>query len=149
MLVTTRDSREMACFALLGGLVGFLLSGCSGGGTVPVSGRVTLDGEGLEHVAVTFTPLAGGTASSGTTDAEGRFTLKSISESASPGAVVGKHRVTLAEVEASLKMRELGPEAGINVEFKLPPQARDGSIIFEVPPEGTSSANFEFRSDAS
>jgi hypothetical protein len=33
---------------------------------------------------------------------------------------------------------------GPAVVFKLPPTARDGTITFEVPAEGTAEANFEF-----
>jgi hypothetical protein len=110
---------------------------------VPVSGRVTLDGQPMANVAINFGPLTGGLdgayASYGKTDADGRYTLKLV-EGGRPGASVGKNRVTLNE-------SGLGGEsdgAASRIQFKLPPKARDGTLQFDVPPRGTDAANFEF-----
>lgn len=111
---------------------------------VPVSGRVTLDGQPLADVAINFGPLTGGLdgayASYGKTDADGRYALKLV-DGGRRGASVGKNRVTLNE-------SGLGGEsdgAAARIQFKLPPKARDGTMQFDVPSGGTDAANFEFN----
>jgi hypothetical protein len=73
--------------ALLAGI-----GGCSSKGPqlAEVRGKVTMDGQPLANVIVTFVPDGGGISSSGVTDEGGTYQL------ACPlgrGAVVGKHRV--------------------------------------------------------
>jgi hypothetical protein len=134
------------------------LAGCGGGvNAVPVSGIVTVNGKPLENVAVNFAPLgtegAVGPGSSGVTDAQGHFTLKTVDERRVRGAVAGKHRVTLFEgrgadaydpyADPTLKPEELAAKLE-QIRFQLPPRARDGSLVFEVPPAGTDEARFEF-----
>jgi hypothetical protein len=77
------------------------LAGCgpSRPETVPVSGRVTLDGRPVEGATVMFSPEAEGRPATGTTDAEGNFTLKTFEPG--DGALLGKHRVTVTKVESS------------------------------------------------
>ena len=64
----------------------------------PASGVVRLGGKPLESALVRFMPAERGIAaewiSEGTTDMEGRYTLACVR---GPGAVVGKHRVTVSE----------------------------------------------------
>jgi hypothetical protein len=131
-------------FGLVCLAAGWMLLGCGRkANIVPVSGRVTLDGQPLANVAINFGPLTGGLdgayASYGKTDAEGRYTLKLV-DNGQPGASIGKNRVTLNE-------SGLGGEsdgAAAKIQFKLPPKARDGTMQFDVPPGGTDAANFEF-----
>lgn len=130
-----------------------LASGCGRGrdhDLALVSGRVTLHGEPMASVNVTFQPLAatgsGGDAGLGSyalTDSDGRFQMKTVD--GRPGAVVGKHRVWLtlrdhsrssSAVENDMPMR--GPPN------PLPRAAYDGSLTFEVPPGGTGKACFEY-----
>jgi hypothetical protein len=113
----------------------------------------------VENVALNFTPIsaegAEGPGSSGVTDAQGRYSLRTIGDRRARGAVVGKHRVILSESlslapnsdpydpkitpeEAEARLRK------ISSSYKLPPSARDGSITFEVPPGGTSEADFAY-----
>ncbi len=68
------------------------LTGCGKRGPklADVSGIVTLDGQPLGNVIVTFVPIEGGVSSSGVTDEAGHFTL---SCSLGRGALVGQHRV--------------------------------------------------------
>src|SRR5262245_28915648 len=76
----------------------FVMSGCGGPKTAPVSGVITKDGTPLANASVTFTPAALGNeapASSGRTDAAGRYSL-SITVTGKPGAVLGKHAVQIA-----------------------------------------------------
>ncbi len=133
--------------------------GCGRGArTVPVQGTVTLDGVPMAGVAVSFTPIgaegAVGPGSSGVTDEHGRFSLKTVDDRRRTGAVVGKHRVTLFEprsgaddpyADPTLTPAQLAAKLE-QIRFKLPPEARDGSLTFEVPPNGTTEANFAFRS---
>ena len=107
---------------------------------VPVSGKVTLDGEPVPNVAINFGPLTGGMdgayASYGKTDSQGRYTLKLV-DNGQAGASIGKNRVTLNEYSD-------GPVSAVKVQFKLPPTARDGTMQFDVPRGGTDAADFEF-----
>src|SRR3954470_13519712 len=61
---------------------------------VPVSGRVTLDGQPMPNVALNFGPITGGLdaayASDGKTDANGRYSLKLV-DGGQPGAMIGKN----------------------------------------------------------
>src|SRR6478752_6942901 len=111
---------------------------------VPVSGRVTLDGQPLANVAINFGPLTGGLdgayAEYGKTDSEGRYTLKLV-DGRQDGATIGKNRVTLNESGEG----PISDGAAVRIQFKLPPAARDGTLQFEVPPSGTVAANFEFK----
>ena len=52
------------------------IAGCSGDPpTGAVTGTVILDGDPLPNAIVTFTPLAGGRSTIGTTDTTGTYTL--------------------------------------------------------------------------
>jgi hypothetical protein len=77
------------------------LVGCSkqSSALTEVSGTVTLDGKPLSGVLVTFYPVSAVSTdarraySKGTTDESGKFTL--TCEDGRPGAVTGKHKVTV------------------------------------------------------
>jgi len=130
-----------------------LTAGCSGSDvhTVPVSGTVTLDGQAVSDVFVNFQPAPGAAAapsaspgSYGITDASGRFELRWAD---GRGAVVGKHVVTLVYKDPN-RLPQSNLETGMEAayQFKLPPRARDGSIQFAVPKDGTEEADFAFDS---
>ena len=110
-----------------------LVTGCSGGRypTAPVSGQVTVDGEPVDNVLVTFTPIGDaaelGPGSTGRTDASGRYTLQLVGEGRA-GAQPGKHRVTLAiRDDASFEMdEEAYSEAMAQPAVVLPEEARAG-----------------------
>jgi hypothetical protein len=112
---------------------------------VPVSGRVTLDGQPLAGAVVTFQPLrpenprAGG--STGRTDAQGQFVLTLI-DPPTPGALVGKHIVTITTATVS------NDDAARPIGERVPRAWRDGSQTFEVPPGGTASAELNLESSA-
>ncbi len=76
------------------------LTGCGKRGPklVDVSGTVTLDGQPLSNVIVTFVPIGGGLSSSGVTDEAGHFRL---SCSLGRGALLGQHRVYVQSQAAS------------------------------------------------
>jgi hypothetical protein len=110
--------------------------------SVPVSGRVTLNGQPLADVAINASPLTGGDkafASYGKTDKDGRYSLRLV-ENGQPGATAGKNRVTLNESTGAPETDGGGPA----VVFKLPPKARDGTMTMEVPATGTDAADFAF-----
>lgn len=81
-----------ACIVLL--ISGFLTvtGGCGQRGPklASVTGKVTMDGQPLAQVIVTFVPSEGGVSSSGITDQGGVYTLSCPLGS---GAVIGQHRV--------------------------------------------------------
>jgi hypothetical protein len=71
-----------------------LASGCdSEAKVVPVYGVVSLDGEPVNGVAVTFYPAAGGISSVAVSDISGRFSLRTQDDRI--GAVVGMHKVAV------------------------------------------------------
>lgn len=140
------DCRWQIGIVLLLGLV----AGCgpNGPAVVPVSGRVTLDGAPLVGATLTFQPITDGSPTSttaavgsyGRTDAEGKYTLRLIDPD-QPGAIVGKHTVTIntavAENPASDEIKLKQPEV-------LPAAARTREI--EVPAGGTDKADLELTS---
>jgi hypothetical protein len=129
-----------------------LAAGCGDSRLVPVSGVVTLDGEPVAGVLVNFKPVPGKSAdpeysptSFGRTDKKGRFRLESLDAS---GAAPGEHIVTIAR-QARNPFTEDGqveiPEMEQPIEYILPEKARDGSLRFTVPVQGTDEANFDFQ----
>lgn len=80
--------------------------GCGPAGPklVPVSGVVTLDGQPLAEAGVLFQPAVGGPPATGSTDASGRFELRTQNR---PGAVLGEHRVSVTKQQTS------GPASGV------------------------------------
>jgi len=65
----------------LGALLLAVSAGCGGPKVVPVSGRVTLDGNPLAGARISFEPVKGTVdeLSIATTDADGRYQLKNFS----------------------------------------------------------------------
>jgi hypothetical protein len=114
----------------------------------PVSGKVTLDGKPLANVRVVFQPSGGknsaetGPGSSGVTDAQGQYALKTISAKPQPGAVVGPHTVQFDAV--------VTPKPGQEAALPDPkaPRIPPTSQPFEVPAAGTDQANFDLKSQA-
>ena len=98
------------------------VAGC-GGSQGPkaylVEGVVTLNGDPVEGVTVSFTPNeASGTNSGGTTDASGKYTL--MTSFGTNGAGPGTYTVTLSKTEVVLtgrKVRSLNEETGVEEEF--------------------------------
>lgn len=115
-----------------------LASGCGGPTLVPVSGTVMLDGKPLAGTYLTFEPVqgAGELASTGVTNEAGEYTLSCGDR---PGAVPGMHRVILTTVAPGSHTDELS----VLPQDKVPPRYQDGSLTFQVPEDGTDSADFE------
>jgi hypothetical protein len=124
-----------------------VFSGCNGD-IVPVSGRVTLDGQPLAGAVVTFQPIRDSssepptaTGSAGQTDKDGRFALRLVDPDRM-GALVGEHTVSISTATGPTVEGEL-PQGE-----RVPEMWRDGSQRFHVPVGGTSEANFEIDSSA-
>jgi hypothetical protein len=100
-----------------------------------------LDGRPLPDAHVTFRPdsreLHPGPASYGTTDAEGRFTLRTMD--GHDGAVVGPHKVRI-----SVPVKAPGANPDAPTPNKLPVRySGDKTVLtFTVPEGGTDQANF-------
>jgi len=121
-----------------------LVAGCGRGGAVPVSGRVTLNGQALGNVHVSFQPVAvdkdhnPGGGSYAITDADGRFTLRLV-EGDTPGAVVAKHRVEITPRNADDDRDRRGKGAATGVPARY---NRNSELTFDVPAGGTNKADF-------
>lgn len=124
-------------------LISLAAIGCGKAPTVPVSGRVTLDGQPLEGASVLFQPVvadanADGFGSVGQTDADGRFELKAIGLP-HRGAIPGSHRVYIS--------KPLYPPNGeyvADIPNAIPDEYHTGDgISFEVPTDGTIEAAFD------
>jgi hypothetical protein len=125
--------------------VALAAAGC-GGSTGRVSGVVTLDGQPLEGASVTFSPISGRDdgvgGSTGKTDAQGRYSLRTVVGDKT-GAAVGKHKVSISLYrENPVNPDQAGKEL-------VPPKYSDPSrteLTFDVPSGGTDKANFELKS---
>jgi hypothetical protein len=134
-----------------------LAIGCSGDGfkLVPVSGRVTKNGQPLANVRVVFQPIGDnpGPGSAGTTDADGRYTLVVSSQQYSGnGAVVGKHRVTIGTILPGEGAKPTDPSVGspdgepLAGKELIPPRFnQDSTLTFDVPAGGTDKADFDLK----
>lgn len=81
------------------------LSGCGGGAsdapdTNAVTGKVTNGSEPLADIRVDFVPTGEGLPCSGTTDAEGVYTISR--HTGTPGAPAGNYRVVLTDTKATV-----------------------------------------------
>ncbi len=124
-------------------LVSFSL-GCESGGPAkyPVTGKVSLDGQPLAGVSVTFSPSdRKSPTSGGKTDAQGVYTLSTTQ--GDKGAVVGKHLVTLSGGASTTEQK---PEDRYKP-ASTKPEPKGGSPIPETPkspiPEKYSTAGIE------
>lgn len=120
------------------------LAGCGGSKfpLAPVSGQVRLNGEPLANAHVNFTPTAGGFGSTGVTDSEGRYSLKTVK--GEEGAVVGGHSVairTRAFQELDVSKDVDDPRAK---KEQLPPKYNSNTTLTaEVPDGGKSDMDFD------
>jgi len=125
-----------------------LAAGCSSGAIAPVSGRVTMNGQPLANVHVSFQPIASGSdhnpggGSYAFTDVDGRFTLRLV-DGDTPGAVVGKHRVEITprNTDDDADRRGKGAPKGVPDRYN-----RNTELTFEVKRGGTDNADFPLTS---
>jgi hypothetical protein len=145
---------QFAFTAVLAGFAG-TLAGC-GSGHVPVSGIVTVDGKPYRNAVVMFQPIGThdnpnpGRGSTGSTDENGRFHLKSVD--GKRGAVVGKHRIRIttrySEKLAGYEVWDAAKNEFVkSASDPIPPEWNHNSDKeFDVPARGTSEANFDIVS---
>lgn len=121
-------------------LLAAAVAGCGGGSVAKVSGVVTLDGAPVEGATVSFTPASGDGGgvggSAGKTDAEGRYTLRTVVGDR-PGAAVGKHKVTISKFKEDPKNPEGKGQEFIPAKFN-----HNSTLTFDVPSGGTDKADF-------
>jgi hypothetical protein len=126
-------------------VIGVSTIGCDAAGLVPVEGRVTLDGQPLANATVMLSPLRATDPGpfAGTTDAEGRFAMRSPADDRS-GAAVGEYMVFITTVKSDPSgMEGAPPPAQKEV---VPDDWRNGSQRYSVPEGGTIDASFDLRS---
>jgi len=91
----------MSCrrFLALPALAFLAMAGCSRGPEIAeVSGVLKSKGTPLKNVRIEFLPESSGPKSTGVTDDQGRYVLKT-EDGLLPGAVVGPHRVILKDLD--------------------------------------------------
>ena len=122
------------------GLALLLALGCGGRKFVPVSGKVTLNGQPLAGATVSFQPIAEGSVeaaagSVGKTDAQGEYTL--TASTGQGGAAVGKHRVMISLLNPKVGEDDARRRHGPALEDKVPPRYnKDSKEVVEVPADG-------------
>jgi hypothetical protein len=127
------------------------LVGCSGGGPslALVSGKVTFNGKPLANATVGFYPEGphAGVNSSGRTNDNGEYTLKTVMEG-KPGAVVGKHRVSIIVASDSAGSDAPADKQLKNRAPKIPSKYFGGEsqLSCDVPSGGKTDANFDLSS---
>ncbi len=146
LLRSTSEPRRVTAVGLV--LLMIFVAGCGRQGPVllPVSGVVTLDGQPVAEAGVIFTPAEGGPAASGTTDAQGRFQLRTVNES---GAVAGEHLVTVTKQETTGlgDFGAVGPE-GVKTIWHVPEKygnRKTSGLKFTVGPD-SDDAKIELSS---
>ena len=112
----------------------------------PVSGTVQLEGKPLADAVVNFQPIAtdgndAGPGSTGRTDENGKFVLKTVDDF--DGAVVGKHKVRIYSYSPESPSSSDEDDANTPTE-KVPEEYNYKSkLTFTVPSDGTEAADFD------
>jgi hypothetical protein len=132
-------------FVFLCSLLLFLVAGC-GSKAVPVSGKVTLDGQPVANAVVAFVgdkdARGLGAGAEGKTDANGNYSLRIVTKDVD-GALPGKYKVVISLVEAENSESNAKPAER---KEKIPEAFNARSELkFEVPSGGTTSANFDLK----
>ena len=107
---------------------------------VSVSGMVTMNGEPLLDCGVLFQRTGGGIGASGVTDAEGKFTLKTIEEKRRNGVPPGEYTVYLGWTDPEASVEKMATPIP---PYQVPVKASNGSIRFTVPTTGSDKAIFD------
>lgn len=120
-------------------LVCLLPVGCgSNSDLARVKGRVTLEGQPLEDGTVRFQPIEeGGSSSSGTTDAKGRYELMYSFDT--PGATPGEHVVSIRT--GGTDFDEQGNE--IQREERIPARYNSETTLRRTVKPGRNTFDFE------
>lgn len=112
-----------------------------------VEGTVTLDGQPLEGIAVTFLPepgqSTGGASASGVTDERGRYKL--LTDDNRPGVVTGHHRVTLRDLKNNQGGRFLASRG--RSDDAQPKKAPAGAAVRHIPKDYEDASATPLRRD--
>ena len=127
------------------------LSGC-GPKTVPVSGKIVVDGQPAANIRVVFQSASKEAivppTATGLTNENGEYSL-SIAGKKKRGAVPGPYVVYLTWSDPNA---DPNPIEGVTVAnespYKLPPRANSGELRYEVPAKGAKDADFTFDSSS-
>jgi hypothetical protein len=115
--------------------------------TVPASGVVTLDGKPVDGAQVILIAEGSGTSAYGSTDSQGRFSLR-ISDKKS-GAVPGSYKVQVSKtIEKKLTGTLDGGDA-VSFEYGLPAKYTGhltSGLTAQIPDSGTDAIKFELTS---
>ena len=126
---------RVGCVLIACCLVCLITIGCGPGGPNlgTVTGKVTLDGQPVTNGLVTFTPVEGGRAASGKTDASGQYDLVGVG---GKGAVLGQHRVTVTTLHEAVAATEMSSDsAEYEKQAMGDPSAYDTAEVVESIPE--------------
>jgi hypothetical protein len=112
-----------SCGLALGVALWMVVAGCdrSGLNLAPVEGVVTYKGSPLQGAAILFRPESGPFAT-GTTDANGRFILKTANHE---GALVGDHKVIITKTETIVKQIPGERLPRYDTKYLIPPKYSD------------------------
>ncbi|UUO05905.1 carboxypeptidase-like regulatory domain-containing protein [Blastopirellula sp. J2-11] len=126
-------SRLMLCVIFSAAVGGCLGRAASHPELVEANGTVTVHGKPVQNITVSFYPAAGGRASRGSTDAEGKFRL--MYDRGVPGAVPGEY---------SVKFMLMDADAPANM---LPRKYADqtASMSADVTQEGPNEFTFDLK----
>jgi len=126
------------------------LGGCNEPYQIAVfKGQLMLDDAPVVNAQITLQPMANdpnsskaGPGSYATTDAQGNFEMKLVSNDES-GAVVGQHKlfITTSEVD------DVTTDAGVVKGERIPIRYSQGREIITVPPSGNENARIAISSD--
>jgi hypothetical protein len=120
-LTSNFKGKEMGfvrAFALFGGCVCLLISGCSQVEVYPVTGTITMNGQPLQSVHVFFFPDSqAGMDSRATTDEEGKFELQTM-DLKHKGAIPGVHVVALRDVHY-MREYKMNPDTGEAIQVDI------------------------------
>lgn len=123
-------------------------AGC-GPKLVPVSGQVTWNGKPLEYAMIVFFPENPSMpTASGSTRADGNFSLLTAQPKSQPGAFPGKYKVTVTKTE-TIVVIQTGNQIWKQVD-RLPLQYKDRAetpLTVEVPKEGVTDLRLALTGD--
>ncbi len=107
-----------------------------------VSGKVLLDGQGLENMSVLFQPIGAQRESAfGITDSEGRFTLKRVFSNKN-GVEPGDYSVFIGWLDTAPRS-EFGATPPSVCPYKIPDSVGNGTLVRQVESQGPQTLDFE------
>ncbi len=126
---------RIQCFSCF--LLAVLVAGCSKSGPelAPVHGRITVDGQPMENVDITFQPDGSKPPSYGRTDKDGQYELGY--KRGVTGALIGQHtvRITVSS-ELVHNPPKIAAKFNTNSELRREVKPGDNAFNFDATTEG-------------